>query len=110
MQLTRKEFLKSMAGATVASGLGAGITQTLAAAQEVSGAKPRQARIADIQVWPFTIQEKGTFRVALGSESAAENVLVRLRTADGAVGWGESSPTLPTCNACSGAGAKRAWA
>ncbi|MGA2001024.1 MAG: dipeptide epimerase [Terriglobales bacterium] len=84
-----------MAGAAVASGLSAGITQTLAVAQEVSGAKPRQARIADVQVWPFTIQEKGTFRIALGSESAAENVLVRLRTADGAVGWGESSPYSP---------------
>jgi phospholipase C len=55
MQRTRKEFLKSMAGATVAGGLSAGITQTLAAAREVSGAKPRQARIADVQVLPFTI-------------------------------------------------------
>ncbi len=95
MQLTRKGLLQSMAGAMVAGGLTNALTETLAIAHEASGAKPRQTRIAEVRVWPATIQEKGTFRIALGSESAAENVLVRLRTADGVVGWGESSPYSP---------------
>lgn len=51
----------------------------------------QQSRITDVTLWPFTMQQKQTIRISLGTLSA-ENVLVRLRTNDGVVGWGESSP------------------
>jgi L-alanine-DL-glutamate epimerase-like enolase superfamily enzyme len=94
MQITRKGFLKGMAAAAVAGTFGR-LTQALAVAQETSGAKPHQTRIADIQVFPYAIKETEIERIALGTEEIAENVLLRLRTADGITGWGESSPYSP---------------
>jgi L-alanine-DL-glutamate epimerase-like enolase superfamily enzyme len=67
------------------------LTPALAEARQASGATPKQARIADMQVFPFAMQPKEVIRIALGTMSA-ENVLVRLRTDDGLVGWGEASP------------------
>ncbi len=94
MQVTRKGFLKGLAGAAVAGGFLGRATAALAQAQQAAGAHPRQTKIADITVWPFTMQQKETIRIALGTMEA-ENVLVRLRTNDGVVGWGESSPYAP---------------
>jgi L-alanine-DL-glutamate epimerase-like enolase superfamily enzyme len=90
MNTTRKGFLKSLAGARLVSGL-SGRPSGLAAAQEASSATPKQARIADLEAFPFTMQSKEAIRISLGTMTA-ENVLVRLRTGDGLVGWGESSP------------------
>ena len=94
MMLTRKGFLKSMAGATVATGLFNSFTAPLAHAQETSGANPRQRRITEIEIFPFFMEGKEVIRIALGT-MAAEEVLVRLRTNDGVVGWGEASPFSP---------------
>jgi L-alanine-DL-glutamate epimerase-like enolase superfamily enzyme len=91
MMMTRKGFLKSMAGATVATGLLNSSTAPLAHAQETSGANPRQRKIAGIEIFPFFMEGKEVIRIALGTMAAAE-VLVRLRTSDGVVGWGEASP------------------
>ena len=91
MRITRKSFLKSLAGAGLASGLSGLQPSGLAAAQEASSATPKQARIAEMEAFPFTMQSKEVIRISLGTLTA-ENVLVRLRTADGVVGWGESSP------------------
>jgi L-alanine-DL-glutamate epimerase-like enolase superfamily enzyme len=66
-------------------------TLALANARASSSATPKQARIADVEVFPFTMQSKEVFRISLGTLTA-ENVLVRLRTDEGVVGWGESSP------------------
>ncbi len=92
MELTRKGFLKGFAGALVAGGFLGRATEVLAEAQQT--AHPRQTRIADVTVWPFTMQQKETMHIALGN-MGADNVLVRLRTNDGVVGWGESSPFSP---------------
>jgi hypothetical protein len=94
MDITRKSFLKSLAGAGLVAGLWGKGPSPLAAAQEASGATPKQARIADVEVFPFDMASKEIIRNALGTMSA-ENVLVRLRTADGLGGWGESSPYPP---------------
>jgi L-alanine-DL-glutamate epimerase-like enolase superfamily enzyme len=91
MQMTRKGFLKSAVGAVIAGGFLGRATNVLAQAQQASGVRPRQTRIADVTVWPFSMQQKETVRIALGT-MGADNVLVRLRTNDGVVGWGESSP------------------
>ena len=92
MQITRKGFLKRLTGAAVAGGLFGRAAAALSIAQESSGATARQTKIADVQLWPATIREKVTIKIALGSEDTAENIFLRLRTADGVVGWGEASP------------------
>lgn len=94
MELTRKGFLKGFAGALLAGGFLGRTTEVLAQAQQASGAHPRQTRISDVTVWPFTMQQRETMHIALGN-MGADNVLVRLRTNDGVVGWGESSPFSP---------------
>src|SRR5512133_2717594 len=93
MELTRKGFLTG-AGALMGAGLLGRTTELLAQVQLASGAHPRQTRIADVTVWPFTMQPNQTMHIALG-DVGADNVLVRLRTNDGVVGWGESSPYSP---------------
>ena len=90
MRFTRKDFLKGF-GSAVFAGVFARATETLVEAQETSGAHPRQTKIADITVWPFSMPQIETMQIALGT-MGANNVLVRLRTNDGVVGWGESSP------------------
>lgn len=94
MEVTRKGFLKGFAGALVAGGFLGRATEMFAQAQQASGAHPRQTRIADVTVWPFTMRPRETMKIALG-DMGADNVLVRLRTNDGVVGWGESSPFSP---------------
>lgn len=91
MQVTRKGFLQGAMGAVVAGGFWGRATQTLAQVQLTAGAHPLQTRVADVTIWPFTMQQRETIRIALGT-MGADNVLVRLRTNDGVTGWGESSP------------------
>jgi L-alanine-DL-glutamate epimerase-like enolase superfamily enzyme len=91
MDISRKGFLKGLAGVGLAPSLLGAVTPALAEAQQASGATPKQARIADLEAFPFTMQSKEVFRISIGTLTA-ENVLVRLRTEDGLVGWGESSP------------------
>jgi L-alanine-DL-glutamate epimerase-like enolase superfamily enzyme len=64
---------------------------TLAIAKEASGRPPKQTQIADMEVFTFGMESKEVIRIALGTMTA-ETVLVPIRTADGVVGWGESSP------------------
>lgn len=94
MQITRENFLKGLAGAVVATSFFERGPGALLHAQQAGGTQPRQRRIADVEIFPFTMQGKQTIRIALGT-MAAENVLIRLRTADGVVGVGESSPYAP---------------
>ena len=91
MDISRKDFLKGLAGAGMAPALADAMAPELAEAQASSGASPKQARIAEVEVFPFTMQSKEVFRISIGTLTA-ENVLVRVRTEDGVWGWGESSP------------------
>ena len=91
MKLTRSGFLKSLAGLTFAS-LPWSKTGFLLSAQAVAGQPARTMQIEDVEIYPFNVPYKEPFRIALGTITAAENVLVRLRTREGVVGWGESCP------------------
>jgi L-Ala-D/L-Glu epimerase / N-acetyl-D-glutamate racemase len=91
MDTSRRGVLKALAGAGMAPILWGAVTPALAEARASSGATPRQVRIADMEVFPFTMQSKQVFRISLGTLTT-ENVLIRLRTEDGVTGWGESSP------------------
>ena len=94
MKLTRGGFLKSMAGLTFA-GLPWPKTGFLLSAQAVTGQPVRSIQIQDVEIYPYNVSMIEPFRVALGTITAAENVLVRLRTREGVVGWGEASPYSP---------------
>jgi L-alanine-DL-glutamate epimerase-like enolase superfamily enzyme len=48
--------------------------------------------IAAIEVIPVRLPLREPFVIAYASASSVESVLVRLRTADGAEGWGEATP------------------
>ncbi|MGD0416651.1 MAG: dipeptide epimerase [Terriglobales bacterium] len=94
MKLTRGGFLKSMAGLTFA-GLPWPKTGFLLSAQAVTGQPVRSTQIQDVEIYPYNVSMIEPFRVALGTISSAENVLVRLRTREGVVGWGEAGPYSP---------------
>jgi L-alanine-DL-glutamate epimerase-like enolase superfamily enzyme len=48
--------------------------------------------ITGVEVFPFNVALKQVMKIALGTPLVADNILVRLRTSDGVVGLGESSP------------------
>ncbi len=93
MTLSRKEFLKGMGGVAAAGAAGLALTGRLveAAGQADVGKKPKNA-IASVEVFPMNMTLKSVMKIALATPFSADNVWVRLRTADGVSGWGESSP------------------
>jgi len=94
MKLTRGGFLKSMAGLTFAS-LPWSKTGSFLSAQVMAGQPARSTQIEDVEIYPFNVPLREPFHIALGTISAAENILVRLRTRAGVMGWGESCPYVP---------------
>ncbi len=95
MPLTRKAFLKSLAGLAAAGGLSWPTGSRLLEAQQAAAGRSRRTRIAEAEYAPFDMRLKQVFRTALGAESVEREVLVRLRTSDGLIGWGEASPYWP---------------
>ena len=53
---------------------------------------PPVLEIIGVDVWKLTIPRTQPFAIALGTIHGAENLLVRVRAAGGAYGWGEGSP------------------
>lgn len=49
-------------------------------------------KIADIKVFPFNIKRSEPFRIATMEVDCSPNVLIRVETDEGIVGWGEASP------------------
>lgn len=92
MAMTRKSFLRGLTGATLASGFLGRWSETLLHAQEKTRIPVRSTRIRDAEVLPFMLKQKLVIHISLGSTATTDNVLVRLRTEDGVVGYGEASP------------------
>ena len=51
--------------------------------------------VADVEVVPLNLDLDAPFEIALGTRREAKNVLVRVETDDGVVGFGEGSPLPP---------------
>ena len=49
--------------------------------------------IQQIEVYPVTLGYKEPFRIAPGASTESHNVIVKIVTDYGVVGWGESSPS-----------------
>lgn len=93
MEMTRKGFLKGMLGAAAAASgfLGRGTTPLLLA-QENARIPTRATKIRDVEIFPYSLQQKVMIKLALSTPELSDNVFVRLRTEDGVTGVGESSP------------------
>jgi L-alanine-DL-glutamate epimerase-like enolase superfamily enzyme len=91
MKLTRKQFLRSIGGAAATAGLGSLVPRGLAAAA-ATGPSLRKPKVVSVEVFPLNMTLKQVMKIALATPFTADNVLVRLRTDDGLIGYGESSP------------------
>lgn len=95
MKMTRKGFLKTLLEAATAGGfLGRGASSLLLA-QENARVPARAAKIRDVEIFPYSLQQKVLFKVALATLPTADNIFVRLRTEEGVTGVGEASPYSP---------------
>ncbi len=90
---TRRALLKNLAIAATGIGCCSTLAPGLLGAHAAAGGG-RKRRIATIDIFPFTLPMKQMMRTAVG-QPGADEVLVRLRTTDGVVGWGEASPFPP---------------
>jgi len=92
MEMTRKGFLRWLLGTAAASGfLGRGAVPLLLA-QEKDQVPARAGRIRDVEIFPYSLQQKVVIKLALATALTTDNVFVRLRTEDGVTGVGEASP------------------
>ena len=95
MQTTRSGFLKSVAGMAIAGAVLRRPAEALLYAQEKAHVSPRSTQVRDVEIVPYSLEQKVVFHVALPAVPTSEGLLVRLRTEDGVVGWGEASPYSP---------------
>ena len=100
MNFTRKGFLRAIAGGGVASGLGALLPGSLFAAAQAE--KKRRPTITSVEATPFSVPLRSEAKVALAVPVNADNVLVRLRTSDGTIGYGEVSAYSPVMSETQG--------
>ena len=98
MKLTRKAFLRGLGGLAAAGGAGWVVPARLAEAAQKAGEGRKRPTITSVEVFPFNITLKQVIKIALGTPVVADNVLVRLRTSDGVIGLGESSPYSAVMN------------
>lgn len=95
MQVTRKRFFQTMIGAAAAGGFMSSAVAPLLLAQEKARIPAKATKIRDIEILPYTVPQRIVIKVALPVSPSANNIFVRLRTEDGVIGVGESSPYSP---------------
>ncbi len=95
MSMTRKSFLKTMAGVAMVGGVLRRGPAALLEAQEKSLVPAKAARIRDVQIFPYSVAQKVPLKIAIPVAIKADNIYVRLRTEDGVTGVGEASPYSP---------------
>jgi len=95
MSLSRKQFLKCLGLGSLASGLGGfSLPLTAAAAPQPRAGAPKMT-IKEVEIYLFDLPLVAPFRISIGEMSAANDVLVRVRTDNGLVGIGEACPFPP---------------
>ena len=93
MSLTRKGFLKMLGFGALAAGSKAyGLPSK---ALEDARAVAKKLKITDVEIYLFDIGLTSPFRIAIGEMTAANDLLVRVRTDQGIVGLGEACPFPP---------------
>jgi L-Ala-D/L-Glu epimerase len=94
MGVTRKDFLK-MFGLGVASAGFFGKTGLAAEKVEEARAAVGTMKIKAIEIFKFDVPLKSPFRISLGTLNAANDVLIKVYTDKGLVGFGEACPFPP---------------
>ncbi len=93
MQISRGTFVKTL-GLAVA-GAASEEFPSLARAGQDSKVPARATRITGVELLPFTVPLRSPQTNALGTSTGFDGVYVRLKTAEGVTGLGESAPYLP---------------
>lgn len=84
-----------MLGAATTCGFLGAEGAPLLLAQDKARVPAKAAKIRDVEVFPFTLQQNVVIKIALPTPLTVDNVFVRLRTEDGVTGVGEASPYSP---------------
>ena len=93
MSLTRKGFLKMLGFGALAAGTQAyGLPSK---ALEDARAAAKKIKITDVEIYLFDLPLTSPFRIAIGEMTAANDLLVRVKTDQGIVGLGEACPFPP---------------
>jgi len=93
MSLSRNGFLKTLGLGALAAGTKAyGLPLK---ALEDARAAAKKLKITDIEIFLFDIPLTSPFRIAIGEMTAANDLLIRIRTDQGVVGLGEACPFPP---------------
>ena len=93
MSLSRKNFLKAIGfGALAAGGQAYGL-----APQKLEGAKAaaKKLKIREVEIYTFDLPLVAPFRISIGEQSAANDLLIRVVTDQGLTGVGEACPFPP---------------
>jgi L-alanine-DL-glutamate epimerase-like enolase superfamily enzyme len=93
MNLSRKQFLKSLGLGALA--LGTGRSGLAGERLEESRAAARRLKVKDVEIYLFDLPLAAPFRIAIGEMKAANDLLVRVVTDQGIVGIGEACPFPP---------------
>jgi len=93
MSLSRKGFLKMLGFGALAAGSKAYALP--AKALEAARADAKKLKITDVEIFLFDIPLTSPFRIAIGEMTAANDLLVRVRTDQGVTGLGEACPFPP---------------
>jgi L-alanine-DL-glutamate epimerase-like enolase superfamily enzyme len=81
-----------MLGAATTCGFLGAEGAPLLLAQDKARVPAKAAKIRDVEIFPFTLQQKVAIKIALPTPLTMDNVFIRLRTEDGVTGVGEASP------------------
>src|SRR5512141_1868056 len=93
MSLSRKSFLRMFGlGALAAGSTAYGLPSK---ALEDARAAGKKLKITDLEIFLFDIPTTSPFRIAIGTMTAANDLLIRIRTDQGLVGLGEACPFPP---------------
>jgi len=105
VKISRQEFLKTLGLGTAVLGItplsslssyaGTGSSGEKTGQAETSKKSSGRIKIKDIEIYYFDIPLIQPFRIAIGTVTAASDVLIRIITDSGLVGLGEASPFLP---------------
>jgi L-Ala-D/L-Glu epimerase / N-acetyl-D-glutamate racemase len=93
MSLSRKSFLKVLGFGALAAGSKAyGLPSK---ALEDARASAKKLKITGVEIFLFDIPITSPFRIAIGTMTAANDLLIRIQTDQGIVGLGEACPFPP---------------
>jgi len=93
MSLSRKNFLKTIGlGALAAGSRAYGLASPKL---EETKAAAKKLKIKDVEIYLFDLPLVAPFRISIGEQSAANDLLIRVVTDQGIVGVGEACPFPP---------------